>query len=95
MAAVEPRIKNGVLKGRTLSFNFNPFVETSELEVTDTILPIRTQVKGESVSGSAENFNQACYWSHLNTKELGQCVVYVDVINTTMKMFDRYVTSFF
>ena len=88
-AALRPRIKNGLLKGRTISFNFNPFEESNDLEITDTMLPICTQIKGQITLGSAKNFDQTTYWKHLHTEEYGRCVIYVDVINSTMNLFDR------
>ena len=87
MTKLNSALKNGQLKSRSLTFDFNPFVESNTLEITESFLPISMS---QSQSGSHIHFNATEYWQHLHTKELGQCVLYIDVIDTTMKLFDRY-----
>ena len=80
LSAVEPRLKDRVLKSRDLSLSFCSVSNTAK--TTMDMLPVYTDHSGPLA------FDIQSYWNHLATDVLGQVVMYADVVNSTMRLFD-------
>ena len=80
-----PRLQDGVLRSRKISLHF---VDDASLLVTGTspgkAIPLLTSPNSDVACA----FNAAEYASWLNTKVLGQVVMYTDVAETTMTLID-------
>ncbi|XP_025097609.1 biotin--protein ligase-like isoform X2 [Pomacea canaliculata] len=90
------RVKNGVIKSRSLSLHFMDRI-SGDVKATDDVLPVITENRTSIVDSSTTKhgsliryFDPKVYWSHLKTQELGRIIFYTDVITTTMKVFEGF-----
>ncbi|XP_076445660.1 uncharacterized protein LOC143283340 [Babylonia areolata] len=93
--SIAGRMKQGVIRSRTLSLRFvtSKSESLSALTATADTLPVVTDIPAGSVkemrdAGSLQFFNPEVYWRHLSTSVMGRVVMYTEVIPTTMTVFE-------
>ncbi|KAJ8317519.1 hypothetical protein KUTeg_005423 [Tegillarca granosa] len=82
--SIEQRLKNGILKSSSVSLQF---VLDGQMEVaapSPNLLPVLFKTDDHALHYISEEK----YWSNLTSQVYGNTVLYVDVIPTTMPLFD-------
>ena len=83
--SVQRRVIDGVLKSRSVSLQFCEEPPEGTNVVSPDKLPVITGVHaGKSVQG----FNFDVYRANLKSEVLGNVIMFADVVNTTMTLFD-------
>ncbi|KAL4232937.1 hypothetical protein ACF0H5_007625 [Mactra antiquata] len=86
MRSIQNRLSSGILKYGTQSMNFTTDITEP---VTDTVLPVIIEENDEVM----KNFNKKIYCDNLQSKVLGNTLLYVDVVPTTMTLLDGLMFS--
>lgn len=84
LKSIQNRLSSGILKFGTQSLHFT---SDDSVPVEENVLPVLIE-ESETV---LRNFSKGEYYGNLQSKVLGNTVIYVDVIPSTMTLFDGYV----
>ena len=86
--SIDSRLRDGVLKSRSLSLQFIQGAKDVREPVSGDLLPVITDYNSTTTESVTFSFDE--YSKNLNTKVLGNVLFYAEVIKSTMDVFDRY-----
>lgn len=85
LQAVYPKLQDGyLLQGAEVSLLLVDTEKQLTTPATERVLPVLTNANNFQL----QYFEPDIYWKNLQTKVLGQTMVYVDVVPTTMPLLD-------
>lgn len=91
VSSIKPRLNaKSQLRSRNISLHITASVDDIEQPIKSDVLPILVNHESDTELFQL-NWNE--YKQNLNTKVLGQAVIYADVMTSTMQAFDGYVSS--
>ena len=84
MSSIYSRLQNGILKSQNVSLQFlDKLPSEKEIELSKDFLPVILNEKSINCDFDIEEYKR-----HLATKVLGRALMYIEVVPSTLRLYD-------